>query len=109
MDATSLINDPVLVLFRVALDDASGARNIERVILFGSRARGDGRPDSDDDIAVFLNEPGEIWDDLGRLSHITTEILNDTGAVISAEPFHAGAYRELSPFMHEIRQDGLDL
>jgi len=43
------------------------------------------------------------------LSHITTAILNDTGAVISAKPFPAGAYREPSPLMHEIRADGLDL
>ncbi len=72
MDAIRLITDPVLVLFREALDDAYGTQNIERVVLFGSRARGDARPDSDYDIAVFLKEPGELWDDLGRLSHITT-------------------------------------
>jgi uncharacterized protein len=57
----------------------------------------------------FLNDPGELWDELGKLSRITTAILNDTGAVISAKPFAAGAWRELSPLMHEIRDDGLDL
>ena len=45
--------DPVMLKFRAALDDAYGDR-IERVVLFGSRARGDARPDSDWDVAVFL-------------------------------------------------------
>jgi predicted nucleotidyltransferase len=108
MDARAAA-DPVLVRFRRALDEIYGIQNIERVILFGSRARGDARPDSDYDIAVFLHEPGELWDDLGNLSHITTDILNDTGVVISAKPFPAGAYRERSPLMQEIRADGLDL
>jgi hypothetical protein len=29
--------------------------------------------------------------------------------VISALPFRAGAYRERAGFMHELRNDGLDL
>ena len=78
-------------------------------MLFGSRARGDACPDSDYDVAVFLKEPGELWDELGILAHITTNILNDTGAVISAKPFPAGAYRERSPLMHEVRTEGRDL
>ncbi|MGO8801135.1 MAG: nucleotidyltransferase domain-containing protein [Roseiarcus sp.] len=47
--------DPVLSRFRAALDEAYGER-IERVVLFGSRARGDARPDSDYDVAVFLKD-----------------------------------------------------
>ena len=75
--------------FRQALNAAYGDR-VERVVLFGSRARGDSHPDSDYDVAVFLRQPGELWDELGDLSHITTAILNDTGVVISAKPFRAG-------------------
>jgi predicted nucleotidyltransferase len=106
--SVSVTTDPVLVRFRKALDEIYGNR-LDRVVLFGSRARGDARPDSDYDVAVFLNEPDELWDELGKLSHITTGILVDTGAVISAKPFAADAYRERSPLMHEIRDDGLDL
>jgi predicted nucleotidyltransferase len=101
-------NEPVLKRFRAAVAEVYGDR-LERVILYGSRARGDHQPDSDYDIAVFIKDPGSFYDESGRLAAITTDILEDTAAVISATPFAAGAYRERSGFMHELRKDGLDL
>ncbi len=48
--------DPVLARFRTAIDAAYGER-VERVVLFGSRARGDHREGiSDYDVAVFLRD-----------------------------------------------------
>jgi predicted nucleotidyltransferase len=73
------------------------------------RARGDHRLDSDYDIAVFIKESGSVYEESGRLAAITTDILEDTGAVISATPFPARAYRDRTGFMHELRKDGLDL
>jgi uncharacterized protein len=100
--------DSVLTRFRAALGEVYGDR-LERVVLYGSRARGDYRPDSDYDIAVFIREPGTLGDEVHRLASLTTDILIETGAVISALPFRAGAYRERTGFMHELRNDGLDL
>jgi uncharacterized protein len=100
--------DPVLSRLRAALDQIYGAR-LERVVLYGSRARGEERPDSDYDVAVFINNPGRLGEELHRLASLTTDILLDTGAVISALPFRAGAYREQTGFMRELRADGLDL
>jgi uncharacterized protein len=51
----STSTDPVLNQFRTAVTARYGDR-VERIVLFGSRARGDQRPDSDYDIAVFLND-----------------------------------------------------
>jgi hypothetical protein len=34
---------------------------------------------------------------------------NRTGAVVCALPYPAGFYNELTPLMHDIRRDGLDL
>ncbi|MGH7031248.1 MAG: nucleotidyltransferase domain-containing protein [Stellaceae bacterium] len=101
-------DDPVLRRFRAALDQLYGVQ-AERVVLFGSRARGDAREDSDYDIAVFINNPGTLSDELHRLARVSTDILLDTGAVISAKPFRAGAYRERTGFMGELRRDGIDL
>jgi uncharacterized protein len=101
-------NNPILTRFRAALTHVYGDR-LERVVLYGSRARGDHRPDSDYDLAVFIKDSGSFYDETGRLAAITTEILEDTKAVISATPFPAGTYRERTGFMHELRKDGLDL
>lgn len=106
--ATKAPDDPVLERFRARLDEAYGKR-LERAVLFGSRARGDSHPASDYDIAVFLREPESFWKESGRLAQIETDILYETGAVINALPFPAGAYRERTPLMHEVRREGLDL
>jgi predicted nucleotidyltransferase len=102
------LNDPVLKRFRAALDEIYGDR-IERVVLFGSRARGDARKDSDYDVAVFLNDLTDRWPELNRLADLSTEILDETGEFIHAMPYRAGSYEERTPLMHEIRTDGIDL
>ncbi len=100
--------DPILTRFRAALGETYGER-LERVVLFGSHARGDARPDSDYDIAVFLKDLDSFGAEAGRIAAIGTDILYDTGAVINAIPFRAGAYRERTGLMQELRRDGLDL
>ena len=102
------IGDPVLKRFRAVLGEAYGSR-LERVVLFGSRARGDARDDSDYDLAVFIKDLGAFGAELDRLVDLETDILFNTGAVINALPFPAGAYRERTGFMHELRRDGVDL
>ena len=97
--------EAVMGQFRQAIDWAYGER-IERVVLFGSRARGDHRPDSDYDVAVFLRDYRSLWGDLEGMSEAALDILVDTGAVISAKPFPAAAWNENSAFMHEVRRDG---
>jgi predicted nucleotidyltransferase len=106
--ATKLSDDPILTRFRAALDEIYGKR-LERVVLFGSRARGDARTDSDYDVAVFLTAPESFWKESGRIAEIETDILYETGAVINSLPFPAGAYRDRTPLMHEVRREGLDL
>ena len=100
--------EPVPRRFRDALRSTYGD-NIERVVLYGSRARGDARPDSDYDVAVFLHRPGRFDEEAQRLAIIETDILTDTDAVINALPFPAGAWRQPSAFMGELRRDGIDL
>ena len=100
--------DPVLIRFRAALDALYGER-IERVVLFGSRARGDAREDSDYDVAVFLKDLTDRWPELDRLADLSTDILDQTGEFIHAMPYRAGSYNERTPLMHEVRADGVDL
>lgn len=100
--------DPILNRFRESLTQAYGKR-LQRVVLFGSRARGDARPESDYDVAVFLMNLGDRWAEADRIAEITTQVLDDTGAFIHAMPYRAGAWDERTPLMHEIRREGLDL
>jgi predicted nucleotidyltransferase len=100
--------DPVMARFRAALDAAYGDR-IERVVLFGSRARGDAQADSDYDVAVFLKDMQDFGREMRTIARLGVEFLDDDGAVINALPFREGAYRSRTAFMSEVRRDGRDL
>ncbi len=63
---TATLDDPILERFRAALTEIYGNR-LERVVLFGSRARGDAQPDSDYDVAVFLHDMPDRMAELNRL------------------------------------------
>lgn len=107
------LHDAVLQRFRAALDLLYGDR-LERVILFGSRARGDARDDSDYDVAVFLKDlvAGDLpkrWRELDRLADLRSAILFETERFIDAKAYPAGAYRDRTSLMREIRRDGVDL
>ena len=102
-------HDRVLTKFRSAIADAYGAR-IERIVLYGSRARGDAHLESDYDIAVFLTDLSNRWQEVRRIADIELALLDETGATVHAMPYPAQSWRDpASPLMYEIRKDGLDL
>jgi len=100
--------DPILKRLRSALGDLYGDR-IERVVLFGSRARGDAKENSDYDVAVFLNDLTDRWRELDRLADLRSDFLEDADVFIDAKPYPAGAYRDRTALMREIRREGVDL
>jgi uncharacterized protein (UPF0332 family)/predicted nucleotidyltransferase len=100
--------DPVLRRFRAALDEIYGDR-VERIVLFGSRARGQAHAESDYDVAVFLKDLTDFRAERRRLINLKLELMDETGEDIQAIPFPAGSYGERTPLMHEIRLDGIDL
>ncbi len=104
----TLTDDPVLARFRRTLGEIYGSR-IDRVVLFGARARGDAGPDFDYDVAVFLHGLTDRFAELNRLADIGTEICNETGEFVHAMPYRAGSYTERTPLMLGIRTDGIDL
>jgi uncharacterized protein len=101
-------DDPILKRFRAALDHLYGDR-IERVLLYGSRARGDARADSDYDVAVFLHDLTDRRREVRRIVPVVVEIIDDTGAVIHAMSYRAGSYDDCTSLMREIRIEGIEL
>jgi predicted nucleotidyltransferase len=108
---TTVTVDPVLVRFRQALDEVYGPQRIERVVLFGSRARGDAGPESDYDLAVFLHgmDRAGRFAEMNRLADLSTDILDETGQFVHAMPYRAGSYNEPTALMLGIRTDGIEL
>lgn len=101
--------DQILLRFRAALAETYGDR-LARAVLFGSRARGEGHPDSDYDIAVFLRDMPDRFEEMKRLADLGTGILYETGGVIHALPYPSTAYDDpRMPLMHEIRAEGREL
>jgi predicted nucleotidyltransferase len=107
MDALVAI-DPVVLRFRDALVELYGAA-LDRVVLFGSRARGEAGPGSDYDVAVFLKHMDNRLAEAYRLADLSVQVFDETGAFIDAKPFRVEEYAKRSPLMHEIRRDGLAL
>jgi len=102
--------DPaVLSQFRKALDEVYGQR-IERVVLYGSRARNDAAEDSDYDIAVFIIGMNSLWQEAQTLAPIQLRLLDSTGASVDTRPLPADSWRDMtSPIIREIRREGLEL
>lgn len=82
---------------------------IERIVLYGSRARGDAHPESDYDIAVFLHGISDRWRELDRLADLSTSIIEKDGPFIHAMVFPAGTYNDRTALMYAIRADAIDL
>ena len=106
--ANESTRDPILSRFRAALDEMFGDR-LARVVLFGSRARGEARDDSDYDVAVFLKDLPDRWRELHRLADLRVDFIDETGAFFDAKPFSIAACKERTPLMFDIRRDGLDV
>jgi predicted nucleotidyltransferase len=104
----SPVDEPILRRLKGELERLYGDR-LERVLLFGSRARGDARPDSDWDVAVFLRGYDGNWEEVSRLSDLGFDLMMETGLYLSLMPFAPEELAKRTPLMHEIRREGIPL
>jgi uncharacterized protein len=86
----------------------------ERAILYGSRARGDYRTDSDADLALIMSEHADDWQTLSALSGLAFDVFLDTGILIQPVPISsenwANPDRFPRPgFLRNVAREGIDL
>ena len=74
--------------------------------MHGSRARGDARRNSDWDLAVFVHGRPTARD-RSILSHISYDLMIETGAHVQALPFPADHERLDYSFYRNVREDGI--
>jgi predicted nucleotidyltransferase len=99
----------------VFLEKLRGTYDVSETILFGSRARGDSRPDSDLDLAVVLNgKRGDFIDIKLDMAGLAFDVLMETGILVQAFPVWAGdlAHPEQFPnpgLIRNIAREGIRL
>jgi uncharacterized protein len=99
-------DDPKLTRIADALREAFGARLVS-ALLFGSRARGDHKRDSDYDVAVFLHgyEPTRDHDILDKVR----EKLGEEVWTLQFWPFASDGLAERTTLMFNIRNEAVPL
>jgi predicted nucleotidyltransferase len=92
-----------------------GAYDVAEVIMFGSRARGDHKPDSDLDLAIVLNGPrGDFIDTKLDMAGIAFDVLLETGVLVQPFPMWVGDLANAERFanaglIQSISEDGIRL
>lgn len=79
---------------------------VKKVVLYGSRARGEARRDSDWDVAIFIK--GRVaMKEATALSHIGSDLFFDRGWNIHPVVLPARRETEDSFFLRSVRKDGI--
>lgn len=103
--------DGVIQRFRQGLKVKRIDTRIEKMYLFGSRARGTERPDSDYDFLIVADSPDKEF--RSRLYDIVVEIFLDTGRDVSLKIFKTVEFKRLkrmqTPFMRNVLKEGVKI
>ena len=84
-------------------------------LVYGSRARGDHKPDSDADLAVILKgERGDRYKVSGDMAGIAFDVMMETGVLVSALPLWEAEFQQPERFSNpaliaNIKREGMRL
>lgn len=97
----------VLDELRARLRELYGERLV-KLVLFGSQARGDARPDSDIDVMVVLKGEVEVETERRRVLPITLELSLENNVVILCSYVSERRFdQEQSRLLHNARTEGV--
>ncbi len=89
------------------LQDELGEQ-LEDILLFGSRARGENRPNSDVDVLILLKDEFDYGEMIRRTSSLVAELSLEHGIVISRAFATKARYAtEQSPFYINVRREAV--
>jgi len=83
-----------------------------KVILYGSRARGDNRSDSDIDILILLDKKKITREDEKRVKYPLYDIKFETGMIVSALVLAKSDWEskhKITPFYDNVSREGFEL
>ncbi len=84
--------------------------NLDKILLFGSQARGEAHSDSDIDILVVLKKMNDYSQEIEKTSISTAQICLDNNVVISRSFTTLEEFQKnYSPFFLNIKREGIVL
>lgn len=104
MNSRSSVLNLIRTIVRSSEPDAS-------IILYGSRARGDAREDSDWDIVVLLNKPPMPHDERYAIAYELWDKGQDIGEEINTLVYTKDQWDSAPPslFKYNVREEGIQL
>ena len=97
----------VLAELRARLGELYGERLV-RLVLFGSQARGDARPDSDIDVMIVLRGEVDVETERRSVLPITSELSLENNVVILCVYVSERRFdQEQSPLLRNARAEGV--
>lgn len=101
--------EQILRELKARLSELYGER-LEKLILFGSQARGDAEPDSDIDVLVVLRDEGDVPAEDELCTDIVVDMNLKHGLLVSLVPMSSRRYHSRkSPLLLNVRREGIAL